>query len=55
MESELTFFQIFDPNFGCVPNQIWEKEKYFQISVFHEDFKNGLKIKIGSFWKFDLP
>ena len=42
----LPFLKIFSVDFDSDPEGILKKEKHFQQTVFHEDFKSAVKILI---------
>ena len=42
----LPFLKIFSMDFDSDPEGILKKEKHFQQTVFHEDFKSAVKIMI---------
>ena len=42
----LPFFRIFGLDFDTDPEGILKKEKHFQLSVFHADFKYAVKYGI---------
>ena len=49
------FFPIFKINFDYDPEGILKKEKHFQLSVFHADFKYAVKNEIWVTWIFWFP
>ena len=48
----LPFLKIFSVDFDDDPKGILKKEKHFQQTVFHADFKSAVKILIWAIWNF---
>ena len=44
--ANVRFFLIFKSNFESVPIGILKKEKHFQLSIFREESKSGIKFMI---------